>query len=64
MSGLNDGVVEQLWKKLDDVALDYKGGEVVIAEQFHIFKQGTSIERIEDWFDNAHSQGIEYLINV
>lgn len=64
-----DEQLEALWFKFQQVPYDEdywteygtRLGGKNITERFHIWLEGENWERIEEWFNQAHSKGIEYL---
>ena len=59
---IKDLNIEALWYEMAEVR--YRGnrdGDIVIAEDWHIWEEGTSIYEIREWFDNNHSKGIKHL---
>lgn len=60
---MTDKEVEDLWRNLEDILFDeYKDGELYLAEDWFIFKKGTSRDAVWVWFDKAYSKGVEYLL--
>ncbi len=61
---LTDEEVEVLWASLTDVPFDEDeaNGELLLGENWSIFKKRTERETIWRWFDAQHSKGIAYLL--
>lgn len=60
---MNGETVEDLWDLLEDVPFDEgPGGELYLAEPFHIFAEGTARDEIWHYFDDLHPKGVYYLL--
>ena len=57
-----DPVVEELWYEFEEVPLQEDDSE--IREDFRSWKKGSLVSEIRAWFDDHHSEGIEYLLTV
>lgn len=57
--------IEHLWLELGDVPFDEdKDGELILADDWHIFYKGTSREDIWHWFDDKHPIGLYALMGL
>jgi len=60
---LHDDNVLKLWEKLEDIPFDEDDdGELHLAEDYYIWKTGTSRNDIWGWFDHNFSKGIIWLL--
>lgn len=63
MTLLDDKQLEKSWIELSDIPFDEnKNGELVLAEKWLHFEEGTEREIIWGWFDENHSKGVHYLM--
>lgn len=53
--------IELLWHNMSSIRFRVLPEGVVTAEEWHIWKENTSIHEIREWFDNKHSKGLKYL---
>lgn len=59
----SDAEIEKYWSEFETVETrENNDGEVFIKNPWQWFKAGTPLEIIHQWFDNAHSKGLMYLI--
>jgi len=62
---IKDKEAETLWMELEDIPFDETElGGLIIAQNWLHFEKGTEREEIWHWFDEKHSQGVHYLLNV
>jgi len=54
--------IDRLWRELEDVPFDDTAGDMILAQDFYIWKKGTEREDIWHWFDKHHPRGIQYLL--
>lgn len=60
---LNAETLEDLWDLLTDVMFDEdENGELILAEPYYFFHEGTSREEIWYYFDDLHPKGVHYLL--
>lgn len=63
MNLLNDEQLEKYWIELGDIPFDEDvKGELILAEKYLHFVQGTEREFIWHWFDENHSKGVYFLL--
>lgn len=59
----DEKTIESIWDLLEDVPFDEdEDGNLILAEPFYIFEEGTSREEIWHWFDKVHPKGVHYLL--
>lgn len=59
---LTDEEIEKLWNELIDVPFNETETDLVLDEDWFIFKAGTERDEIWHWFDEHHSKGVAYLL--
>ena len=63
MNEEKDKVLEGKWEELEDVLFDEdEDKELILHNDWYIFKRGTSRDDIWHYFDIEHSKGIYYLL--
>lgn len=61
--GYSNEEIEKKWLELTDIPFDEaENGELILAVNWWIFKQGTSRDDIWHFFDVNHKSGIAYLL--
>ena len=60
-----DTLLELMWQDLSDVPFneDRGTGDLLLADEWAGFEKGSAREEIWEWFDDAHSKGVAYLLN-
>lgn len=60
---LNDLFLEDKWYELEQIPFDEnEEEELILSEDWFIFKKGTEREDIWHWFDRRYSKGVCYLL--
>ncbi|MCD4694895.1 MAG: hypothetical protein K8S16_01545 [Bacteroidales bacterium] len=57
--------IELLWRHFEDVLfLEDDDGELILAENFHLFDKGTPRNSIWQWFDEHYEKGVACLLGL
>lgn len=60
---MKDNDILKIWSDLEDVPFDENSdGELILSEDFYIWKKGTDRDSIWKWFDKNYSKGIYNLL--
>lgn len=65
LTNLNDELLENMWKQLEDIPCDEDQDSSVglrLAKSWWRFRKGTDIMDVWDFFNRRHSKGIIHLL--